>query len=59
MWLNYFIINLLMRRELLQRKGYPLGDEAFAGPLIQVEPDEALDPMPSPAELSVLRSGEI
>ena len=33
----YFVINILMRREVLQRKQYPLGDEGFAGPLLEVE----------------------
>jgi len=32
----YFVINVLMRREVLQRKQYPLGDEGFAGPLLEV-----------------------
>jgi radical SAM superfamily enzyme YgiQ (UPF0313 family) len=37
MWFYYFVINALMRREVLQRKQYPLGDEGFAGPLLEVE----------------------
>jgi len=37
MWFNFFVINSLMRREVLQRKRYPLGDERFRGPLLQVE----------------------
>lgn len=37
MWFNYFVINSLMRREVLQRKRYPLGDERFREPLLQVE----------------------
>lgn len=57
MGLNFFIINLLMRRELLQRKGYPLGDEAFTGPLIKVEHEAAPDLMPFQAEPSLLGSG--
>lgn len=36
MWFNFFVINSLMRREVLQRKRYPLGDESFAGPLLRV-----------------------
>lgn len=36
MWLNFFIINGLMRREVRQRQRYPLGDEAFTGPLLRV-----------------------
>jgi len=57
MWLNFFIINLLMRRELPQRKGYPLGDEAFTGPLIKVEQEAALELMPSYAGPSLVGSG--
>jgi radical SAM superfamily enzyme YgiQ (UPF0313 family) len=57
MGLNFFLINLLMRRELLQRKGYPLGDEAFAGPLIKVEHEVAPDLLPAHAEPSLLGSG--
>jgi radical SAM superfamily enzyme YgiQ (UPF0313 family) len=36
MWFNFFVINGLMRREVLQRRRYPLGDEAFHGPLSRV-----------------------
>ena len=57
MWLNFFIINLLMRRELPQRKGYPLGDEAFTGSLIKVEQEAALELMPSYAGSSLVGSG--
>lgn len=32
----YFVINFLMRREVNQRENYPLGDEAYSGPLIKV-----------------------
>jgi len=34
---NFFVINYLMRREVTQREGYPLGDEADGGPLIEVD----------------------
>lgn len=37
MWFKFFVINSLMRREVRQRKRYPLGDERFRGPLLQVE----------------------
>ncbi len=47
MWFNFFVINILMRREVLQRKQYPLGDEGFEGPLLKV--DEAKTPSPSPS----------
>jgi len=33
MWFNFFVINYLMRREVLQRRRYPLGDESCKGPL--------------------------
>jgi len=36
MWFNFFVINSLMRREVLQRRRYPLGDEGFEGPLLKV-----------------------
>jgi radical SAM superfamily enzyme YgiQ (UPF0313 family) len=36
MWWHYYGINLLFRGEVAQRDGYPLGDEAWRGALIQV-----------------------
>jgi radical SAM superfamily enzyme YgiQ (UPF0313 family) len=36
MWFNFFVINGLMRREVLQRRRYPLGDEGFRGPVLKV-----------------------
>ncbi|RMH68840.1 MAG: radical SAM protein [Gemmatimonadetes bacterium] len=33
---NFFVINLLLRKEAQQRRGYPLGDEAFRGELLKV-----------------------
>jgi radical SAM superfamily enzyme YgiQ (UPF0313 family) len=44
---NYFVINALMRREVTQREGYPLGDETDDAPLIEAEHAEA-DPPPPP-----------
>jgi radical SAM superfamily enzyme YgiQ (UPF0313 family) len=41
MWANFFIINGLMSREVLQRRRYPLGDESFSGPLLRVAPGES------------------
>lgn len=35
MWSHFFSINLLFRSEVLQRKGFPLGDEQYAGPLLK------------------------
>jgi radical SAM superfamily enzyme YgiQ (UPF0313 family) len=34
MWANFYVINYLMRREVGQRVGYPLGDEADTDPLL-------------------------
>jgi hypothetical protein len=36
---NFFVINALMRREVLQRRQYPLGDESVAGELLEVAED--------------------
>jgi radical SAM superfamily enzyme YgiQ (UPF0313 family) len=35
MWSHFFSINLLFRSEVMQRKGFPLGDEAYSGPLLK------------------------
>jgi radical SAM superfamily enzyme YgiQ (UPF0313 family) len=35
MWSHFFSINLLFRSEVLQRKDFPLGDEAYAAPLVK------------------------
>ncbi len=43
MWTNFFVINGLMRREVLQRKDFPLGDEAWSGELLKTDRDEPLD----------------
>lgn len=47
MWWNFFFINFLFRREVNQRKDFPLGDEAYHGELIKVSHKEpvALQPM--------------
>ena len=37
MWTHFFSINLLFRSEVLQRKGFPLGDERYTGPLLKTE----------------------
>lgn len=42
MWWNFFFINLLFRREVMQRKDFPLGDESYTGELLKVSrPKEA------------------
>ena len=33
---NYFLVNAMHRNEISLRNGYPLGDESWAGPLLQV-----------------------
>ena len=38
MWSSFFSINLMFRREVLQRKDFPLGDEAYTGSLLKLEP---------------------
>jgi radical SAM superfamily enzyme YgiQ (UPF0313 family) len=35
MWSHFFSINLLFRSEVLQRKGFPLGDESYTAPLVK------------------------
>ncbi|MCU0494263.1 MAG: B12-binding domain-containing radical SAM protein, partial [Chloroflexaceae bacterium] len=35
MWWNFFVINWLMRREVLQRHNYPLGDATYQGELLK------------------------
>lgn len=37
MWTKFFFINWLMRGEVSQRDGYPLGDEACTIPLLEVQ----------------------
>lgn len=46
MWSNFFVINGLMRREVLQRKDFPLGDEAYHGDLIKASHRAPLDLRP-------------
>lgn len=36
MGLRFFLINWMIRREVAQRAGFPLGDEAFRGELLKV-----------------------
>ena len=51
MWSNFFVINLLMRREVLQRKDFPLGDESYTGPLLKASHAEPLELLPLEAQL--------
>lgn len=36
MWSNFFTINWMIRKEVTQRRDYPLGDQAFRGQLLPV-----------------------
>ena len=36
MWRNFYLINALHRADVSGRDGYPLGDEGFRGPLLEV-----------------------
>jgi radical SAM superfamily enzyme YgiQ (UPF0313 family) len=36
MWSNFFGINWMIRKEVTQRRDYPLGDESFRGSLLRV-----------------------
>jgi radical SAM superfamily enzyme YgiQ (UPF0313 family) len=36
MWSNFFVINALMRKEVIQRRQFPLGDDGYSGELIEV-----------------------
>ena len=42
MWSHFFSINLLFRAEVLERRGFPLGDEAYGGPLLKAVSRPAL-----------------
>ena len=42
MWTHFFSINLLFRSEVLQRKGFPLGDESYTAPLVKASHDAPL-----------------
>jgi radical SAM superfamily enzyme YgiQ (UPF0313 family) len=45
MWTHFFSINLMFRSEVLQRKDYPLGDEAYTAPLLKAHHSESLMPI--------------
>jgi radical SAM superfamily enzyme YgiQ (UPF0313 family) len=49
MWTHFFSINLLFRSEVLQRRRFPLGDEAYTAPLVK-----ASHAAPSRRELAVI-----
>ena len=43
MWTHFFPINLLFRAEVMQRVGFPLGDEAYTGALCKAGHAQTLD----------------
>jgi len=43
---GYWFINYILRREVSERKGYPLGDEGYVGELIKASHTQAFDPTP-------------
>lgn len=43
MWSHFFSINLLFRAEVMQRKDFPLGDEAYTAPLVKAEHSAAIE----------------
>lgn len=43
MWSHFFSINLLFRAEVMQRKDFPLGDEAYDAPLLKAAPAPRLE----------------
>jgi hypothetical protein len=43
MWSHFYSINLLFRAEVMQRRHFPLGDEAYAAPLMKAEHHRAFD----------------
>lgn len=51
MFAGYWFINYLLRKEVSERRAYPLGDEAYTGELIKASHSEPFDPTPMPNEL--------
>jgi radical SAM superfamily enzyme YgiQ (UPF0313 family) len=43
MWSHFFSINLLFRAEVMQRKDFPLGDEAYTAPLVKAEHNAVIE----------------
>jgi radical SAM superfamily enzyme YgiQ (UPF0313 family) len=44
MWSHFYSINLLFRSEVMQRRNFPLGDEAWTGPLLKAGHSRSSDP---------------
>ncbi len=51
MWSAFFTINTMLRREVAQRDGFPLGDESFEGDLLPAVHTEPFDATPRPRVL--------
>jgi radical SAM superfamily enzyme YgiQ (UPF0313 family) len=57
MWSSFFTINLMFRGEVMQRKDFPLGDEAYSAPLVKARHHEAFDSTPLDETLVQLKAG--
>ena len=53
MWRNFFVINAMMRREVIQRKELPMGDAAHEIELVKASHAEPFDDTPAPAPLDI------
>jgi radical SAM superfamily enzyme YgiQ (UPF0313 family) len=53
MWRNFFVINAMMRREVMQRKELPLGDAAHEIELVKASHTEPFDDTPARTPLDI------
>ena len=51
MWRNFFVINAMMRREVMQRKELPMGDAAHEIALVKASHTEPFDDRPAPLDI--------
>jgi radical SAM superfamily enzyme YgiQ (UPF0313 family) len=51
MWRNFFVINAMMRREVMQRKELPMGDAAHEIELVRASHAEPFDDTPAPLDI--------
>lgn len=51
MWRNFFVINAMMRREVMQRKELPMGDAAHEIELVKASHAEPFDDTPAPLDI--------
>ena len=56
MWSSFFTINLMFRGEVMQRKDFPLGDEAYTGMLLKARHRAAFSELPTSAPLTQLQA---